>query len=126
MPNQPDEWWPVLEAPSEYADFTFDATSLITVNGVVDPITSLSFAVKPSGAGEVVASRLVPIGSLITVWLTGGVPGRIYTYQLIITTQSGRILPVLIGQTADPTLAQCPIPPPPAPGFGTPLIWVLT
>lgn len=125
MPFQPTEWWPVLEAPAEYADFNFNGAPLVTIAGVVDPIVALSFAVKPSGAGEITASRLLAIGTLVTVWLTGGVPGRVYTYNLTITTNSGRILPVLIGQVADPVTAACPIPPPPVPGFGVPITWTI-
>ena len=61
--------------------------------------------------------------ALVTVWLNGGVPGRVYLYQIVITTQQLRALPILIGQVCAPVLAQIPITPPPSPGFGTPVVW---
>lgn len=116
---QVDEWWPVLEAPAEDADFSYDATADITD----DAIVSLSLAVAPSGDGEVTVSRMLPLGTLITVWLSGGVPGRVYLYKLIITTQTGRVLPVNIAQVTDFVTAACPVPPPMDPGFGIPATW---
>ena len=128
-PALPTEWWPALEAgglgtpATEAADFSFDATALVTVNGAVDPIVGLSLAVAPSGAGEVTATRLQAIGTLAVVWLTGGVAGRTYTYQLAITTAAGRTLVVYIGQVCDPVVAYSPVPPPPSPAFALLGIW---
>ena len=127
MPPQPDTWFEMLEPSAEYADFSYDASAVLSPG---DYITALSMAAMPSGAGEVTLSRLslgpnvngVP-STLITVWITGGVPGRVYLYQLQITTYMTRVFNVLIGQTASPVLAQCPIPPPPNPGFGAPITW---
>jgi hypothetical protein len=123
FPVTPDEWWPILRM-DEYADFSYDATADVTVNGTIDPIVGLSFLAMPSGANEVVASRLTLTNStLITVWLTGGVPGRVYTYLLLITTTAGRILPINIGQVCDPLYALSPVPPAPTPGFGPAISW---
>lgn len=123
---EPDEWWPALVPTSEYADFSYDATDDLAPG---DTIAGLSIANAPSGAGEVTLSRL-NLGTslsgaeaLITVWITGGVPGRLYFYQIIITTTMIRQIPILIGQKCLPVLAQYPLPPPPAPGLGTPLTW---
>lgn len=126
LPAQPDVWFEVLEAPAEYADFSYDASGFLVGT---DYITALSMVALPSGAGEVTLSRLTlspnvnGLMSLITVWVTGGIPGRTYLYQLNITTFAARINPVLIGHQANPVLAQCPLPPPPSPGFGTPVTW---
>jgi hypothetical protein len=127
-PNTPDEWWP-SQAAGEAADYSFDAVNEVTINGVIDPIVGLSIAAMPSGTGEVALSRLsltnnlAGQATLVVVWLTGGVPGRTYYYNLVITTTAGRVLPVLIGQVCDPTLAANPLPVAPAPGFGTSITW---
>jgi len=129
LPCTPDEWWPDLAAAGlgatvgEYADFSYDATALITVNGVVDPVVGFTVAAAPSGAGEVVVSSLSLTGNVVAGWLTGGVPGRTYLYQIVITTAAGRKLPVLIGQVCTNVLAGNPVPVAPSPGFGTPVTW---
>jgi hypothetical protein len=89
-----------------------------------DTIVALSIRVSPAGVGEVTLSRLgLTSPALVTVWLTGGVAGRSYLYELVITTQQIRALPILIGQVCAPVLPQCPIPPPPYPGFGAAITW---
>ncbi len=126
MPAAPDTWFEMLEPGVEYADFSYDASTLISPG---DSIVGLSMAAMPSGAGEVALSRL-QLGpdtcghqTLVTVWITGGVPGRLYYYKLSVYTALIRVLTVIIGQVADPLLASCPVPPPPSPGFGTPITW---
>lgn len=119
--NQPDEWWPQLVPQDEYADFSYDATDDLAPG---DAIVGLSVRVAPSGPGEVVMSRLgLGAPALITVWLTGGVAGRVYFYEITITTAELRTIPILIGQRCTPVLAYVPIPPPPKPGFGSPVTW---
>lgn len=122
VPCEPKEWWPVKE-PLEFADFSYDATNDITSGTVVDPIVAITFNFRPSGAGEIVASRLTLTGNIITVWLADGMPGRVYLYQLEFTTVAGRTFQILIGQVCDPLLAGIQVPLPLVPGFGTPLTW---
>ena len=124
LPMEPCEWWPVQQ-PGEYADYSYCATGDITVNGVQDNILSMSIAVMPSGSGEVQLSRLTlsDTGNLITVWLQGGVAGRVYIYQLILNTQALRTYQIFIGQLCNPLLAANPVPPPPSPFFGNPVTW---
>lgn len=121
----PDEWFPAFVPQSEYADFSYDATEDV----LGDPIVGLSMVVSPSGPGEVMMSRLqlmnTPLGApaLVVVWITGGVAGRDYAYELTMRTAAGRNLVVLIGQKCLPVLAQYPLIPPPSPNFGTPVTW---
>lgn len=119
--RNPKEWWPPLVPAAEYADFSYDAINDIPPG---DSIVGLSISVAP--AGEVVPSRLqlTPPG-LVTVWLTGGVPGRIYTYELILTTQQIRALPIIIGQKCSQLLPQMPLAPPAYPNFGSTVTWPL-
>lgn len=130
LPIQPSIWFEQLEPSIEYADFSYDAASLISPG---DTITGLSMNAAPSGAGEVNLSRLglymnsAGAMQLVTVWITGGVPGRTYLYRLNVYTALIRVLTVTIGQVADPLLAPaCPIPPPPNPGFGSLTTWGVT
>jgi hypothetical protein len=126
MPDLPDEYWPNIQV-GETADFSYDATADITANGGVDPIVSASIATKPSGTGEL-APQAISVTStngdwLVTVKLSGGVAGRDYIHQLILTTQGGDTLPILIGQVCSSVLAVPPVPPPPSPSFGTAVNW---
>lgn len=119
--GQPHEWWPQLVPRAEYADFSYDATNDLAPT---DAIVGLSLVVAPSGVGEVVISRLALFApALVSVWLTGGVAGRVYTYELVITTAELRTIAILIGQRCAPVLAYVPIPPPPNPGFGGLTTW---
>ena len=126
MPPQPDVWFEQLNPSVEYADFSYDAGPLLSTG---DTIIGLSMMAMPSGSGEAVLSRLqispnaAGVNALISVWITGGVSGRTYIYQLNVTTYLTRVLTVFIGQTANPLLATCPVPPPPNPGFGTAITW---
>lgn len=119
MPDTPDMWWPQQEPNAEVAAYSYDATGLITSGGVVDPMTSVSIACKPYGAGEIVLSHLsILANNIISVWLSGGVSGRVYLYELIVHTQGGFTYPVFIGQKCSPVIAVNPLPPAPTPGFG--------
>jgi hypothetical protein len=114
--------WPAfgpLQAPDDVLDYGYDAT-LETRHGN-DPIQSLSLSIAPSGDGEMTASNLAVTGNLITVWMAGGVAGRLYLVSLEITLQSGRVFGRLIEVPIDPELATFPPVPPPTPGFGAPI-----
>jgi hypothetical protein len=126
MPDLPSQYWPNAEVGGS-GNYIFDATATVTFNGTLDPVVGASISTRPSGAGE-----LTPIGvsvnisageTYIAVLLAGGVSGRNYIHQLVITTQSGQIIPVLIGQVCDPVLAIPPIPPAPSPAFGAAVSW---
>lgn len=128
-PLEPSIWFEELVPTIEYADFSYDAFSLLSPG---DSITGLSIQVSPSGIGEIVLSRLglyqnvMGDMTLATVWITGGIPGRCYLYRLTVYTAMARVLTVLIGQVASPVLALCPLPPPPNPGFGSTTTWGIT
>ena len=125
-PAQPAVWFEQLDPPAEYADFSYDCTSLL---GPGDYVTGLSICVSPAGTGEIMLSRLGlfpdcygnPV--LATVWITGGVPGRVYVYKLNVTTYLTRVFTILIGQATNVVLAQYPLPPPIYPGFGGVISW---
>ncbi len=122
-PLTPDIYFPNIE-PGEYSSYTYDAAAAVTYGGVVDPIVAMSISTEPSGAGEASVASLSLYGNVVTAWINGGVAGRVYTHQLVLTTQAGRVIPVLIGQVCDPFLESIPIPPAPVPGFGSPVPWV--
>lgn len=123
LPSIPDIFWPVKK-PDETADFSYDATKDSTnADGTIDPITTVTFATKPSGTGEIINFQLTQAANVITVWLASGVPGRNYVHRLLITTIVGRTFEIFIGQVCDATLASDPVPASPSPGFGAVVTW---
>jgi hypothetical protein len=126
MPDLPSQYWPNAEVGGS-GFYIFDATATVTFNGVLDPIVGASISTRPSGTGELAPSSVSVTTSdgeiYITVLLSGGVASRNYIHQLVITTQSGQTIPVLIGQVCDPVLAIPPVPPAPSPAFGTAVAW---
>lgn len=129
MPAGPKYRWPTKE-PDEDADWTYDATPNLTHprTGAVDSIVSATLAAQPSGAGELSVSRLSidDTGHFITVWLSGGVPGREYLVNIEIVTAGGRTYQIPIGIQVDPFFATWPLVPVPNPGYGTELTWSST
>lgn len=118
------------KGPTAYLDYTESVQYPLTnpVTGLVDPLTSLELYVAPSGAGELVASRLTvdSTGFLVTWWLADGIAGRNYVINLLGTTEAGRIFQWDFGILISPLLATYPLPPAPNTGFGTPITWVAT
>lgn len=120
---KPDEWWPQLNSLGEYADFSYDATDDIAAG---DSIVGLTLTVAPSGPGEAVMSRLQLFQPyLVSVWITGGVPGRTYLYALTISTKMLRAIPIMIGQQCAAIPSVYPPPPPVNPGFGALITWTI-
>lgn len=116
--------FPGVKAPGAYVDYSWDAADyLIPVN---DAISTVSVKTSPWGPGEIVPSNLTVHGTIITVWLADGVPGRDYTIQIDVTTRDGRILEWPLGLLVDPTVCPYPFPGPPAnTDFSTALTWAL-
>ena len=114
----PALWWPTAE-PADDLDYYADATAPLAG----DTIISASLAIQPSGTGEMQPADLSVVGSVIGVWLAGGVPGRTYTAQIVARTEVGRTFVWLIGIVCDPLLASFPIPTAPSPGFGPAVTW---
>jgi hypothetical protein len=128
--------WP-FKLPADVADYSFDCSGELTAPvfiigasaigegaiGVPDTIIAVSLSIAPSGTGELQASSLSVTSTVVTMWLAGGVAGREYTVQLVITTAEGRSLTTLITLPMDPTLATYPAIDPPSDGFGTALNW---
>ena len=107
--------------PDEDLDYQIDATTKIANSA--DTITGVTVAVAPNGYGEMTAGRIAVNGSFITVWLTGGIPARVYQVNVKVTTASGRIYewPVVI--PISPDLMTYPITPPDDDGFGVSVTW---
>jgi len=121
MPSLPNDWWPVAQVGMAL-DYSFSvARDLGPVN---DVIQTVSGSAMPSGTGELVINSLsVVLPFSIALNLSGGVAGRLYIVQLVVNTVAGRTFPYLIGLQMAQVLADCPLPPAPSPGFGTPVVW---
>jgi hypothetical protein len=116
--------WPSsgpLQAPDSDLDYSYDAT--IETQDGADPIVEASIAVQPSGAGDVSAHDFSVAGSVLTVWMRGGVAGRRYRVRLEFATASGRAFERIIMLPIDPILATFPVPTVPSTAFSDPLTW---
>jgi hypothetical protein len=126
MPAGPSRRWPTKE-PDAIRDYCLDIEKDLTnpCTGVVDPLITLTLAIKPSGRGELSASQLSldASGSHITVRLSGGVAGRPYQINIEGTTESGQQHQWPIAVDIDPRLAKWPPVPVPSPDFGPPITW---
>ena len=117
-----NKWWPP-ELPGANLDYT---DFLYAVQAQGDIVASASLAIEPSGMGERTALGLSVDGYVLTVWFTGGVPGRVYRNQITITGVSGRVWQWVISQRVSARAALpplYPLPPAPTPGFGPPITW---
>lgn len=88
-------------------------------------IASASVAISPSGPGELTPTEItVPAGGPAAIfWAEGGVTGRDYVAQLIITLATGQVLPIMIYMPISHTLETYPLVMPQSWGFGTPVVW---
>ena len=123
-----DLTWPE-KAPDANLGYAFDIT------GELDPgdtPTGASVSISPSGEGSdlvIWASPVVPKalymdGNVMTVWLAGGVPGRVYLLDIKFTTADGSTLAFLVSLPIVRTLAAWPpFEPPTDPIFSTPVTW---
>ena len=117
-----DKWWPpaLPGADLDYTDF------LYAVQAQGDTVATATLAIEPSGTGERQAIDFGINGYELTAQFTGGVPGRVYRNQITITGVSGRVWQWVISQIVSPSAALPPVyplPPAPAPGFGTAITW---
>lgn len=126
FPIAPDKWLP-KKLPLSSLDYTENVAAAITnpFTGIADPLSSLSLSAKPSGAGELVVSALSvdTTGFLVTWFTSAGQSGQVYEMQLVATCASGRVYVWTFGQVCQQPFQTSPTPPPPDPGFGTPITW---
>lgn len=111
--------WPAfgpLQQPDSYIDYSYVATQ--ETQGGLDPITSASLSVAPSGAGELQPGFLSASNTTVTAWMNGGVPGRVYQVRLELMTEAGRVFEVLIRMEIDRALMAWPPIEPPSLDFG--------
>jgi hypothetical protein len=111
-------WWPPKRQGASL-DYSLD------ISAAVDPAQDFIFfaqaSVAPSGLGELALSDLQMSELTLTLTTTGGQPGRIYTIKLDVTMGDGRVYEFLVYQGTPPGLRGFPTPPPPTPGFSTPI-----
>lgn len=115
----PPPEWPMAD-PEDVLDYSVDWSAMMA--DVNDVVVSASLSISPWGSGELAASNLSLRDTVMTVWLTSGIAGRIYTLRCEAVTRDGRTFAQLVRLQIDPTLALCPPPPPPNLGFSTPLM----
>jgi hypothetical protein len=107
--------------PDEVLDYQIDATAKIADSA--DMITGVSVSIAPFGTGELTTSRIAVNGSFITLWLSGGLPARIYQINVKVVTNAQRQYEWLIVAPISADLAVYPIRPPPYASFGPSITW---
>jgi hypothetical protein len=107
--------WPMKE-PDAIWPYSQDLSAWIGTGTV----TELTMAISP--AGELSAANLLLSGSIATVTLSGGIPGRRYIAKFDGAMATGDVFSVLVGIVCDPTLAAWPLPDA-SDGFGDPIIY---
>jgi len=118
IPNTPS-WWPAKQQDASLS-YSLDITA--AVNPTEDFVFFVQASVAPSGAGELVLSGLELDELVLTLTTTAGQQGRIYTIKFDVTMGDGRLYTFLVYQGVPPGLRGYPTPPPPTPGFSTPIV----
>lgn len=112
--------WPMAQ-PADVLDYSLDVSAALADIG--STLAGISVSAAPSGAGELTVNSASFSGGVITVWLAGGVPSRSYTVQIVATTADAQELTWFVALPIDPAQAVPPIPVPPSPGYGAPVVY---
>ncbi|MDR3533955.1 MAG: hypothetical protein P4L90_25745 [Rhodopila sp.] len=88
-----------------------------------DTLTRVTLDAAPSGEGELIPWYVSVDGAIIHARMFGGVAARIYRVRVIATAASERQQEWLVSLPIDPSLAVYPVPSPPNPDFGEPIMW---
>jgi hypothetical protein len=115
--------WPT-KLPLENLDYSLDLwTRGGPLSDVSDSIASATLSVAPSGEGELQPVDMAVQGAVVTAQLSGGVAGRCYEVQVVVTAVSGRVFQFLVNLPVSAATATYPPPTPPDTGFGVPITW---
>lgn len=119
MPPQSKQL-PMRQAESDSFDYTANASAYVPDG---DAIVYVGISAKPSGDGELMVSRISVAGTIITFWLSGGQPGRLYTVHVEGKTAQARDFSEAVLISVGLALSSGPVPSPPSAGFGDPVVW---
>jgi len=113
--------WPT-SVIAENLDYAINIAA--PIDQLADVVTSASVSVAPSG--ELVIASVSVANNIVTLLMSGGVPGRIYTIRLDVATARDNTFSWLATLPMSAVGAIPPIPLPATPAFSTPVTWVLT
>ncbi len=105
--------WPTKQ-PDEVLDYFLDASAMMSE--VSDTISAASISISPPAELAVQAFTANRATNMLTVWLSGGVPGRAYKVRIELNTAGSRTFEWIISLLVSSALATYPLPTP-APGF---------
>lgn len=114
--TQADPVWVGPKRVREALDYTIDITD--DVDPDADVIIGAVGQVAPSGTGELVLSQITVVGFLVTVFLSGGQPGRTYTIPLTISMANNRVFEFIRTVSITPDLITDQPQPVPSAGYG--------
>lgn len=112
--------WPIAEA-NESLDYSVDLTTLYAETG--DSNEFIYASVAPSGTGELSIVSLDATSTTLDIYLSGGVPGRVYKIRLDIVTGQGREYSLIVILPIDNSCVPFAAPLPPSPDFGPITMW---
>jgi len=112
--------WPLAE-PDDDLDYGVNLASILSSQS--DTAVTIAVSASPSGAGELMLPQLYADGDLVVVWLSGGVPSRVYQVRVDVMTVNGREYSIIPKLAISADTAVLPVPLPPSPGFGTTITW---
>jgi hypothetical protein len=114
--------WPRQQPGNVNVDYSIRLSDyLVCAPGSV--VQSAAISNAPSGTGEISISSLSVGGGLITALLTGGVPGRSYTFKLDVTLNTSQVLEFIIQLFVSSAIGIGIQQLAPSEGFSTPVTW---
>ena len=101
----PSPAWPAKD-PSDTLDYVVDISEAVAGNEG-DAIATLDVSILPNNAGDLTLHSSSADGDQAILWLTGGLAGTIYAVNVLIGTNSGRVL----NRTINLPVLQLAVPP---------------
>jgi hypothetical protein len=120
--SQPMLQWPVGQVGDVEVDYSIDTTAAI--QDVLGFITSVSVSAAPSGSGEITLNSVTVSGDVITVYTTGGAPGRAYTFQIDVGLSDGTTFAIPVSLFIASSLGLGVSDAAPSEGFGPEVTWM--
>jgi hypothetical protein len=115
--------WPE-KAEESILDYSVDLGDELATG---DTVTHIAASIKPAGeltiGGRSVGEQLYANGSLVTVWLQGGVAGRTYLVRLVVTCSNSKVFDILTELRVANTLGVSPATVPVTNDFSTAQEW---
>jgi hypothetical protein len=95
--------WPT-KASADNLDYAVDLTDWLTDTGDTIAQLTVTATACDGTSGPITVTNPTFAGSLVTLWLSGGVAGATYRVVFVVTTTGGRTVEFAASIAVDPTL----------------------